>query len=400
MVKRSTTFRSRHRAAGSSTSRPARAVGVLLPAGVLSAAWTISLVSSSFSAVPVGAGPEQSPTPSGDDLVSSQTVEVPANYSVPLSATEERPGATSHRVEGIASSNDIPAVAMNAYRRASTVMAASRDSCALPWQLVAAVARVESDHGRAGGSTLGADGVARPGIYGPPLDGTDNTLEILDTDAGQYDRDRVHDRAVGPMQFIPTTWSIVGVDADGDGVRNPQDLDDAALAAGVYLCSGSSDLSTVAGQRAAVHRYNHSWEYVDLVLSIADKYVAQQDSVGTTVAASPVTIRPVRPNSAVTTARGTGSDTSVATQGPAATESAGHTTTSPKKDRPSPAHTKPAPTGPSKDKQRNPVETVLDELPVKTVLTEAQARARCLASGLLSLDLAALRTCIDGLLKR
>ena len=75
------------------------------------------------------------------------------------------------------------------------------------------------------------------------------------------------------MQFIPSTWSVVGVDADGDGQRNPQDVDDSALATAVYLCSGGDDLGTTAGQRAAVFRYNHSQAYVDLVLSIMDAYL-------------------------------------------------------------------------------------------------------------------------------
>ena len=87
-----------------------------------------------------------------------------------------------------------------------------------------------------------------PGIYGIPLNGSNKTAEILDTDAGQYDNDTTYDRAVGPMQFIPSTWSVVGVDADGDGVRNPQDIDDAALGTAVYLCSGSDDLATDAGR--------------------------------------------------------------------------------------------------------------------------------------------------------
>ena len=46
------------------------------------------------------------------------------------------------------------------------------------------------------------------------------------------------------MQFIPSTWSVVGVDGDGDGKRDPQDIDDAALATAVYLCSGDEDLSS------------------------------------------------------------------------------------------------------------------------------------------------------------
>jgi hypothetical protein len=64
----------------------------------------------------------------------------------------------------------------------------------------------------------------------------------------------------------------VGVDGDGDGERNPQDLDDAALATAVYLCSGDEDLATRAGQESAVYRYNHSNEYVSLVLSIMAAY--------------------------------------------------------------------------------------------------------------------------------
>ena len=94
----------------------------------------------------------------------------------------------------------------------------------------------------------------------------------MDTDGGQLDKDPVYDRAVGPMQFIPSTWSSVKVDADGDGKRNPQDIDDASLASAVYLCSGSDDLASRSGQESAVFRYNHSRDYVDLVLRIMEAY--------------------------------------------------------------------------------------------------------------------------------
>ena len=130
----------------------------------------------------------------------------------------------------------------------------------------------QSNHGRYGGSHLDRNGIALPGILGIALDGTHGTRKIRDTDAGMYDADTRWDRAVGPMQFIPSTWSVVGVDADGDGTRNPQDVDDAALATAVYLCSGDDDLSTEAGQVAATLRYNHSYAYVALVLATADGY--------------------------------------------------------------------------------------------------------------------------------
>ena len=46
------------------------------------------------------------------------------------------------------------------------------------------------------------------------------------------------DRAVGPMQFLPASWARYGADGNGDGVRDPHQLDDAALAAAAYLCAG------------------------------------------------------------------------------------------------------------------------------------------------------------------
>ena len=131
---------------------------------------------------------------------------------------------------GNAAVNGIPSAALAAYQRAETVINAADTSCHLPWQLVAAIGRVESDHGRVHGSHLTSEGLARPAIYGLPLDGTQGTARIGDTDAGLLDHDTEFDRAVGPMQFIPSTWAVVGVDADGDSQRDPQDIDDAALA--------------------------------------------------------------------------------------------------------------------------------------------------------------------------
>jgi hypothetical protein len=171
-----------------------------------------------------------------------------------------------------ASDLGIPTPALAAYQRAETVINAADASCHLPWELLAAIGRVESDHGQFGGRTPATDGVVNPAIIGIPLDGRAGTTKIADTDGGVLDTDKAWDHAVGPMQFIPSTWASIGVDADGDNVRNPQDLDDAALAAAVYLCAGDADLSTVTGQRGAIYSYNHSNQYVALVLSIMADY--------------------------------------------------------------------------------------------------------------------------------
>jgi membrane-bound lytic murein transglycosylase B len=244
----------------------------LVPLALLSGAWTMSLTTTS-SASP--AAPERNGTTTLPDgtTVPDRALEAPASVSQPGSLAPGVPEGTAQQIVAEASTNGIPAVALAAYQRAEQVINAADKSCNLSWQLVAAIGKVESDHGRYGGNALGEDGKANPGIYGIPLDGSNGTAAISDTDAGELDGDPVFDRAVGPMQFIPSTWSIVGVDADGDGSRDPQDIHDAALATAVYLCSGDEDLSTYGGQKAAVYRYNHSEEYVDLVLSIMNAYL-------------------------------------------------------------------------------------------------------------------------------
>jgi membrane-bound lytic murein transglycosylase B len=240
----------------------------LVPLAILSIAWTASLTTAGSGA---SAADGSGTLPDGS-RVPAQAIEAPASLSAPGKLAPGIRGNISNAVS-TASANGIPAVALAAYQRAQTVINAADTSCHLPWELVAAIGRVESDHGRTDGSHLTDKGLDRPGIFGPALDGTHGTTLIRDTDAGQYDHDAKFDRAVGPMQFIPSTWAIVGVDADNDGQRNPQDIYDAALGSAVYLCSGPDDLSTTAGQQASVFRYNHSQRYVALVLAIMHAYM-------------------------------------------------------------------------------------------------------------------------------
>src|SRR3954471_19151826 len=189
------------------------------------------------------------------------------------------PAAARGAVTAIASlapvrldANGIPAMAVAAYQRAAGVLGSIKPGCGIDWALLGAIGRVESNHARFGGNVLDASGIARPGIIGIPLDGSRGTARITDTDGGALDRDTTFDRAVGPMQFIPTSWSVAGRDGDGDGVANPQSLTDAVTGAGVLLCSGGTDLRRPGAAYGAVLRYNHSDAYVRTVLSIADAY--------------------------------------------------------------------------------------------------------------------------------
>jgi hypothetical protein len=406
----------------------------LVPLALLSGAWTASLTVTGTASAQ--AEESRSTLPDGT-VVPDDALEAPASLSRPGSLAPGVPDGAAEAVIADASTDGIPAAALAAYQRAEQVINSADDSCNLSWQLLAAIGRVESDHGRFGGNVLGEGGRSRPGIYGIPLDGSDGTARIEDTDAGDLDDDAVWDRAVGPMQFIPSTWSVVGVDGDGDGVRDPQDIDDAALAGAVYLCSGDEDLSTYGGQKAAVYRYNHSQDYVNLVVAIMNAYLEGDfTSVPTGVAASTIftpsyTDAVVGPGT--TGARPAGSADRDARTGSSPTGSGdpgGSTggtapacdrdgddgdggaggagdggTTAPSVPDEEEATGDPAETVDKTVKETtDTVEETTEEVtgPVDDAtggsLTYAEAKAQCVESGVSPLDPAALKACIAGLL--
>ena len=173
---------------------------------------------------------------SPQEVLSRLSIGAPAGavtlVSTPVHVAGNQPPAPTV-ITGLAA-NGIPNVALNAYRVAAARMDRSAP-CGIDWSLLAGIGRVESNHGRFGGATLNSDGTSAPRIIGPSLDGKQFAF-IRDTDHGQWDGDPVQDRAVGPMQFIPATWRAYGADGNGDGVADPFNINDAALAAAHYLC--------------------------------------------------------------------------------------------------------------------------------------------------------------------
>lgn len=206
----------------------------------------------------------------------------PTGTAVPTTGTSTGPGTTSGRPADVlagwasqaAAKVDVPHVAMQAYGYAELVLAQTNPSCNLRWTTLAAIGKVESNHGRFN-STLSPNGQSLPKIFGPPLNGQGGTQRILDTDQGQLDGDPTYDRAIGPMQFIPTTWRLHAVDADNDQAKDPNDIDDAALAAGNYLCQGGRDLSNGQDWRNAILSYNNVAPYAQSVFDAANDYGAK-----------------------------------------------------------------------------------------------------------------------------
>ncbi|MET9375462.1 lytic transglycosylase domain-containing protein [Streptomyces sp. NPDC002992] len=212
------------------------------------------------------------------------------------------PAPSPDRAAFVADRGSLPATVFAAYRRAESALARSAPGCALRWQLLAAIGQVES--GQARGGRVDADGTTYAPIIGPQLNGRGFAL-IRDTDGGAYDGDRSYDHAVGPMQFIPSTWAGWGADGNGDGRADPHNVHDAALAAGRYLCAGGRDLSRPGDLDRAILSYNRSRAYLSVVLSwygyfrsghrvvpdLSGTHVATDSGTGTSSGSFPGTAR-------------------------------------------------------------------------------------------------------------
>jgi membrane-bound lytic murein transglycosylase B len=184
---------------------------------------------------------------------------------------KHRAPATKQVISGLAA-NGIPNVALNAYRVAAARMTHDDPSCGIDWAMLAGIGREESDHGRFAGAVLNPDGTSTPRIIGPALDGAHSDYIAAPANGYALDGDANYTHALGPMQFIPQTWSSYGVDANGDGTADIFNINDAALGAARYLCAAGGDLRTQSGRVRAVLAYNHNDQYLAQVLALAQAY--------------------------------------------------------------------------------------------------------------------------------
>ncbi len=123
----------------------------LVPLAVLSAAWTASLVGVGLAGSSATSADGGDGTLPDGSTVPAEAIEAPASLSGSHSLAPGVQGDPTKAVDD-AAANGIPTAALAAYQRAETVINAADTTCHLPWQLAAAIGRVESDHGRVGGS--------------------------------------------------------------------------------------------------------------------------------------------------------------------------------------------------------------------------------------------------------
>lgn len=242
----------------------------VLGVGALAAA-AAELVPPPADATTTAAMSTPTPTPSRTPIRVQPT---PATTSPGSIAARNRPVselADPAWVARIAKAGNIPERALAAYAGAALAAGDTHPNCGIGWNTLAAIGFVESEHGSMNGATLRPDGTVAPAIVGIPLDGN-GTNPVPDTDQGRIDGDTVWDRAVGPMQFIPSTWAETGQDGNRDGRTDVNQIDDAALAAALHLCEVGGDLSVSANWIAAIGAYNPSGEYNNRVADAASHF--------------------------------------------------------------------------------------------------------------------------------
>lgn len=239
--------------------------------GISSAALMLRLASQPGAASEPERGPASPPPIAGAPPAPSTEPEGPTD---PTDGTEAS-AVDSEWLASTAQSTGIPERVLQAYVAAGVWAEKNRNGCRLGWNTIAAIGSVETNHGRYGGSSVQPDGNLDTPIIGAQLNGM-GVAQIDDTDGGRLDGDDEFDRAVGPMQFIPDSWNRHGLDANGDGVKDPNNIDDAAMTTASYLCV-AGDMGTAPGWERAVLSYNNSLDYVSKVYNAAVLYARSVD---------------------------------------------------------------------------------------------------------------------------
>lgn len=248
-------------------------IGFAILGGVLLSLITVTaLILSSGGGVPRDLAYTESPVVGGVPSPVVQTAPSTTSRSLDRQPVRSTTAVDPAWAASMGARVGIPAPAMVAYGDAQFALAKLDPGCHLSWNTLAGIGWIESQHGTMGGRTLLANGYSSTTIVGPALDGTTYAAIHSTPESRAWHGDPVWEHAVGPMQFIASTWDRWGSDGDGDGKADPRDINDAALTAGKYLCADGHDLATPTGWGAAIHSFNHDDVYVANVLAAANTY--------------------------------------------------------------------------------------------------------------------------------
>ena len=225
--------------------------------------------------------------PAADNLLSANNSVTSAQSALTAATTTESQAQANYQtaqdqlslttLAAPAPGTDIPQIVLNAYEHAANVFATRDPSCQISWADMAALGRIESGQAQHGMTRLAANGDTYPPILGPPLDGSGGNAALPQPpNLPYYDGPGPWEQAVGPMQFIPTSWATSGLVGGSNSTPDPNNVFDAAMGAANYLCRAAAgqSLTTLSGLTQAYFSYNHSATYVSEALSNAVYYGA------------------------------------------------------------------------------------------------------------------------------
>jgi membrane-bound lytic murein transglycosylase B len=248
---------------------------VLIAAGALVARYAMpkSVPQPGAAPPPAKQAPQVGPTASGEII--------PPTGGQPVITLPARPAdALAGWAAQVGPAAQVPTVAMAAYGYAQLSLESTKPQCHLNWATLAGIGEVESQNGQKGGAVLSPTGRSIPAILGPALDGNDGRELVRDTDAGAFDGDPNFDHRMGPLGILPAAWKLYAIDADADGILDPYDVDDSALAMARLLCSSGQDLSTFDGWTKAIALQHSGDAYAKSVFDAADSYGQRTRNIG------------------------------------------------------------------------------------------------------------------------
>lgn len=166
--------------------------------------------------------------------------------------------------------------------------AGAGSSCDVSPDLIYAVGAIVSANGLINGFEYDTSGTITPSLFGATGDGrVSNTAVLFDTDDGVIDGNPTWDRPVGPFQLLPPSWERFGLDANGDGIVDPQNLWDASASAANLLCylgagTGGQDALAVrgyAGSRSLTQRILDIYQSRSAATEVSGSETQQPDGL-------------------------------------------------------------------------------------------------------------------------
>lgn len=169
----------------------------------------------------------------------------------------------------------IPEIVLDAYRYAAAYLGQISPSCGISWPDIAAIGEMESGQATYGGTRLAANGDTYPPILGPPLDGSAGNALLVNPGV-MFDGGGPFERAIGPMQMLPSSWESIAGALPAGLPDDPSNIFSAATGAALYLCNaaGQQGMNTIAGLESAYSSYNHSASYAAQGVMYAISYGA------------------------------------------------------------------------------------------------------------------------------